>query len=198
MTPCERAGSMRVQEWECAHLCASVCVPVAPLAPAGLENHPRGMGHSHACKLGNFPSLWPQSLDPPCQLCRGPGLSQGAPGHGQEGLGGPWSRQRRPGRSSGPSERWERLGSAGSALGADGRVGLPNGQPHGRPRKAPGLRPHKREGQHVPAAWPCQPSASEPEGRQEGVPILSGLPGPASPAPVSGQVPPGPSGHSRL
>ena len=198
MTPCERAGSMRVQEWECAHLCASVCVPVAPLAPAGLENHPRGTGHSHACKLGNFPSLWPQSLDPPCRLCRGLGLGRGAPGHGQEGLGGPWSRQRRPGRSSGPSERWARLGSAGSALGADGRVGLPNGQPQGRPRKAPGLRPHKREGQHVPAAWPCQPSASEPEGRQEGVPILSGLPGPASPAPVSGQVPPGPSGHSRL
>ena len=78
MTPCERAGGMRVQEWECAHVCASVCVPGAPPAAAGLESPPRGTGRSHAWELGNFPSLWPQSLDPPRRLCKGLGLGRGA------------------------------------------------------------------------------------------------------------------------
>ena len=33
----------------------------------------------------------------------------------------------------------------------------------------------------MPAARPYPPSASEPEERQEGAPMLSGLPGPAPP-----------------
>lgn len=124
----------------CTCVCQCACVSVALLAPAGLESHPRGMGRSQACELGSFPSLWHQSPEPPHQLCRGLGLGRGAPGRGQEALGGPWSRQWRPGRSSSPGEHWARPGSAGSALGADGRVGLPGRQPQGRPRKVPGQR----------------------------------------------------------
>ena len=113
----------------CTRVCQCVCVSVAPLAPAGLENHPRGTGRSHACELGSFPSLWPQSLDPPRRLS-GPWPRGTGPRAGRAG---------RPGHSSGPGERWARPGSSGLALGVDSRVGLPSDQPQGRPQKAPGL-----------------------------------------------------------